>query len=95
MPYGLCCNDLTQPLWCGGSHRVESVFSPVCEIPAVKPCQPSKPEVLGTPPLDARPLGWGPGMGLRALTPVGKCLHYNYSPVCGLPIRMAWGLIIS
>lgn len=21
MPYGLCCNDLTQPLWCGGSHR--------------------------------------------------------------------------
>ena len=54
-----------------------------------------KPEVLGTPPLDARPLGWGPGMGLRALTPVGKCLHYNYSPVCGLPIRMVWGLIIS
>lgn len=60
-PQGLC----VQP------PRAESLFSPVCEIPAVKPCQPSKPEVLGTPPLDARPLGWGPGMGLRTLTPIG------------------------
>ena len=26
-----------------------------------------------------------PDMGLRTLTPVGKPLPYNYSPVCGLP----------
>ena len=28
-----------------------------------------------------------PDVGLRTLTPVGKPLQYNYSPVCELPTR--------
>lgn len=34
-------------------------------------------------------------MGLRTLTPVGKLLQYNYSPVCGLPTQGLWDLIVS
>ena len=34
------------------------------------------------------------GMGLRALTPMGELLQYNYSPVCGSPTWVGWDLII-
>ena len=40
---------------------------------------------------------WTPrhSVELRALTPVGKLLWYNYSPVCGSPTQVVWDLIIS
>ena len=33
--------------------------------------------------------------GLRALTPVGQPLQYNYSPICGSPTQQVWDLITS
>ena len=35
-----------------------------------------------------------PDIGLRNFTPGRKFLQYNYSPVCGLPTWVVWGLII-
>lgn len=32
---------------------------------------------------------------LRALTPVGEALLYNYFPVCGSPSQWTWGLVIG
>ena len=52
--------------------RVESVFSPVCEIPAVKLCQPSKPEVLGTRLPGAELLGWEGQCGALDFSPLRK-----------------------
>ena len=36
-----------------------------------------------------------PDMGLRSLTPVGEPLQYSCFPVCGLPTRQVWDLLIS
>lgn len=77
-----CAQDL-----CVHPPRVESLF-PSLWNSAVKPCQPSKPEVLRLPWCQAPRLGaWH---GTQSLYSVGKCLHYNYSPACGLPIQMVW-----
>ena len=35
-----------------------------------------------------------PNVRLRALSPVGDLLQYNYSPVCGSPSQVVWDLII-
>ena len=42
--------------------------------PALKPSWPSKPNVLGAPPPNARPSGWEPNMGSE-LIPVGEPLQ--------------------
>ena len=36
-----------------------------------------------------------PDVGLRIFTPVRELLWYNYFPVCGLPTRHVWDLILS
>ena len=70
-------------------------FPQSCGIPSVKPHWPSKPILWGflllLPDLQAGK----PDVGLRTFTPVGELLWCNYFPVCGLPTRWVWDLILS
>ena len=73
----------------------EICFPQSCGAPEIKPHWSSKPNALGAPLPSTRSPGWGANMKLRTLTPVGKPLHYNHSPVCGSPTPGVWDLIIS
>lgn len=45
-----------------------------CGAPVIMAHWPSQSNALGAPPPNARLLGWGALLGLRAPTPVGKLL---------------------
>ena len=70
-------------------------FLQSCVSSIIKSCCPSKSDSLGTssPLLEPKfeSLMWGH----RTFTTVGGLLWYYCSPVCGLPTRYVWDLILT
>ena len=69
-------------------------FPQSCGAPPFKACCSSRPNALGAPPPDARPLHWGAWYGAQNLHSVGEPLRYNYVPVCEPPTQQVCDLII-
>ena len=89
-PVSWCTRDPVCPL------QVWSFCFPQSyEIPVIKLHWPSKQIPGGILLLLSDPQAREPDMGLRTITPVGEPLRYNYFPVCGLPTRWVWDLILS
>ena len=83
-------------------------WDPVCAPKSGVSVSPSPMEFLQSNPAGLQSqILWGlllplpdpqagePDMGLRAFTPVGELLWYNYLPVCGSPTQHVWDLILS